>query len=61
MPRRRGRHPGLELDDADGQLAIPLQSANVDAWLSAPAPADYQAILDERERPYYAHQLAAAA
>lgn len=40
---------------------IPLQLANLEAWLSAPAPADYQAILDERERPYYAHQLAAAA
>ena len=40
---------------------IPLKSANVDAWLSAPTPADYQALLDDRERPYYAHQLAAAA
>lgn len=40
---------------------IPLKSANVAAWLAAPAPADYQAILDDRERPYYAHQLAAAA
>lgn len=40
---------------------IPLRPAAVDAWLAAPAPADYQALLDKRERPYYAHQLAAAA
>ena len=40
---------------------IPLKPANVAEWLAAPAPADYQAVLDDRERPYYAHQLAAAA
>lgn len=40
---------------------IPLRPENVDAWLAAPAPADYQALLDDRERPYYAHQLATAA
>jgi putative SOS response-associated peptidase YedK len=40
---------------------IPLKSVNVDAWLAAPAPTDFQALLDDRERPYYAHQLAAAA
>jgi len=40
---------------------IPLRPVAVNAWLDAPAPADYQALLDERERPYYAHQLAAAA
>ncbi|MYM92557.1 SOS response-associated peptidase family protein [Duganella vulcania] len=40
---------------------VPLKSANVSAWLMAPMPADYQAMLDDRERPYYAHQLASAA
>ena len=38
---------------------IPLKPANVAEWLAAPAPADYQVLLDDRERPYYAHQLAA--
>jgi len=40
---------------------IPLKPANVVDWLAAPAPADYQPLLDDRERPYYAHQLAAPA
>jgi len=38
---------------------IPLKPANVAEWLAAPA--DYQALLDDREWPYYAHRLAAAA
>lgn len=40
---------------------IPLKSQNVNFWLGAPAPADYQALLDDRDRPRYAYQLAAAA
>lgn len=39
---------------------IPLQATRVDAWLAAPASADYQALLDDRERPHYTHRLAAA-
>jgi len=38
---------------------IPLRHENVEAWLLAPASTDYQALLDERERPYYQHQMAA--
>lgn len=38
---------------------IPLKAENVKAWLRAPAPTDYQALLDDKERPYYEHQLAA--
>lgn len=40
---------------------IPIKPENVDAWLN-PDPsklADAYAILDDRERPYYEHQLAA--
>jgi putative SOS response-associated peptidase YedK len=40
---------------------IPIKAANVDAWLN-PNPADLAAqyaILDERERPYYEHRMAA--
>ncbi|VVE56689.1 hypothetical protein PAQ31011_05131 [Pandoraea aquatica] len=40
---------------------VPIKPANVDAWLS-PSQDDLQrqfAILDDRERPYYAHRLAA--
>ncbi|MDN4571840.1 hypothetical protein DBA34_00965 [Pandoraea cepalis] len=40
---------------------VPIKHANVDAWLS-PSPDDLQRqfeILEDRERPYYAHQLAA--
>lgn len=40
---------------------IPIKSENVDAWLN-PAPknlAELYAILDDRERPYYEHRLAA--
>lgn len=40
---------------------IPIRAANVDAWLSpASSPhAALQAILDDRERPYYEYRLAA--
>ena len=38
---------------------IPLKHENVEDWLRAPAPTDYQALLDDKERPYYEHQLAA--
>lgn len=40
---------------------IPLRSENIDAWLN-PTAGDYsgmQAVLEERERPYYQHRLAA--
>jgi putative SOS response-associated peptidase YedK len=40
---------------------VPIQAAHIDAWLS-PDPKDLaasHAILDERERPYYEHRLAA--
>ena len=40
---------------------VPIKRENVDAWLS-PDPANlaaFQAILDDRERPYYEHRLAA--
>lgn len=40
---------------------VPLKRENIGAWLAAPSPADFQALLDDRERPYYAHQLAAVA
>ena len=40
---------------------IPLQDQSLRAWLSAPTPADFQSLLDDRERPYYDHELAAAA
>jgi putative SOS response-associated peptidase YedK len=40
---------------------IPIQPANIDAWLN-PDPADLAAqyaLLDDRARPYYEHRLAA--
>lgn len=40
---------------------VPIRPENIDAWLS-PDPArlaDQYAILDDRERPYYEHRLAA--
>jgi putative SOS response-associated peptidase YedK len=40
---------------------IPINPANIDAWLN-PDPANLQAsyaILDDRDRPYYEHRLAA--
>lgn len=42
---------------------IPIKSEHVDAWLN-PDPADLAAqfaILDDRERPYYEHEIAKAA
>jgi len=40
---------------------IPIKSENVEAWLNPDAKnlAAMQAILDDRERPYYEHRLAA--
>jgi putative SOS response-associated peptidase YedK len=39
---------------------IPLKPQNLNAWLTPGAdPAAYYALLDDRERPYYAHELAA--
>jgi putative SOS response-associated peptidase YedK len=40
---------------------IPLKAANVDAWLTPESRSrdELQALLDDRERPYYEHELAA--
>jgi putative SOS response-associated peptidase YedK len=39
---------------------IPLKPQNLSAWLTPGAePASYYALLDDRERPYYAYELAA--
>ncbi|WP_371867778.1 SOS response-associated peptidase family protein [Duganella levis] len=40
---------------------IPVKPGNVATWLATPAPdaVDYEAILDDRERRFYAHLLAA--
>ena len=43
------------------RCVIPIKPENIDAWLN-PDPANLQAlyaILDDRERPYYEHRLAA--
>ncbi|QSX78078.1 SOS response-associated peptidase family protein [Agrilutibacter solisilvae] len=43
------------------RCVIPIKPANIDAWLN-PDPANLDAalaILDDRERPYYEHRLAA--
>jgi putative SOS response-associated peptidase YedK len=40
---------------------VPVKSENIDAWLNA-NPKDLEAmyaILDDRDRPYYEHRLAA--
>ncbi|CAB3794636.1 hypothetical protein LMG27177_03692 [Paraburkholderia fynbosensis] len=40
---------------------VPIKPENMDAWLN-PDPSDLAAsyaILDDKERPYYEHQLAA--
>jgi putative SOS response-associated peptidase YedK len=40
---------------------VPIKSENIDAWLN-PSPSDLKAmyaILDDRDRPYYEHRLAA--
>jgi len=44
-----------------GRCIIPIKPEHVDTWLN-PDPSNFgalQAILDDRERPYYEHQLAA--
>lgn len=40
---------------------VPIKPEHIDAWLNpaASSRADLQAILDDRERPYYEHRLAA--
>ena len=39
---------------------VPIKPENVDAWLSPSGdPAAMQAILEDRERPYYEHRMAA--
>jgi len=42
------------------RCVIPLKTQNLSAWLTPGSdPAVYYALLDDRERPYYAHELAA--
>lgn len=43
------------------RCVIPLKSENVDAWLNPQlhSESELQRILDDRERPYYEHRLAA--
>lgn len=41
------------------RCVIPIKRENIDEWLQAGDPARMQAILDDRERPYYEHRLAA--
>jgi putative SOS response-associated peptidase YedK len=42
------------------RCVIPLKPHNLSAWLSAGSDvASYYALLDDRERPHYAHELAA--
>lgn len=38
---------------------IPIKPENIDAWLAGGGLAWMQAILDDRERPYYEHRKAA--
>lgn len=54
--------PPLEVSDAGhDRCPVPLKAENMGAWLAAPAATkeDYDAMLEEKERPYYAHLLAA--
>lgn len=52
--------PPLEVSDAGhDRCPVPLKAANLDGWLAAPAAEDYDAMLEDKERPYYAHLLAA--
>ncbi len=44
----------------DNRCIVPLKPQNLNAWLTPGADlATYYALLDDRERPYYAHELAA--
>jgi putative SOS response-associated peptidase YedK len=38
---------------------IPIKPKHIDAWLNPSSMAESFAILDDRERPYYEHRLAA--
>lgn len=38
---------------------IPIKPENLDAWLKGGSPEDMYKLLDDRERPYYEHKLAA--
>lgn len=54
--------PPLEVSDAGhDRCPVPLKAGNMDRWLAAPAATkeDYDAMLEDKERPYYAHLLAA--
>ena len=41
------------------RCVIPVKPGNIDAWLQGGDPAQMQAILDDRERPFYEHRKAA--
>lgn len=41
------------------RCVIPIKPENIDEWLAGGDPARMQAILDDRERPYYEHRQAA--
>jgi len=43
------------------RCVVPLKPENVDAWLSGGPWPEMQALLDDRERPYYEHQIDKAA
>jgi putative SOS response-associated peptidase YedK len=56
--------PPMEIAaDGHDRCIIPIKSENVDAWLNPDRKnlAAQYAILDDRERPYYEHRLAAEA
>ncbi|MCQ4165150.1 SOS response-associated peptidase family protein [Tahibacter harae] len=53
--------PAEVLAAGHDRCIVPLRLENIDAWLN-PTPGDYaplQAILDDRERPFYEHREAA--
>lgn len=54
--------PPLEVSDAGhDRCPVPLKAEFMNGWLAAPAASkdDYDAMLEDKERPYYAHLLAA--
>lgn len=54
--------PPLEvLDAGHDRCPAPLKAENIESWLAAPAATkkEYDAMLEDKERPYYAHLLAA--
>jgi putative SOS response-associated peptidase YedK len=54
--------PPVEVSAAGhDRCIVPLKSEHLATWLAATSPSldDYEAVLDDRERPYYAHLKAA--